>query len=168
MTLTALDRGFGDPRRADFKKNNIVNIKAGGVSLNVHKELADIFKLFCALCPAKGFPLERIQDDWGYNYRPIRGYEEEWRRTHDLRYLSNHSWGSAIDLNATQNPMTNDGVVHGNVPKEVIGVAFGLGISWGGFYAHKRKDPMHWEWLGTVAEARQKTKELRDFFGKGK
>lgn len=166
MSLTALDRGFGDPRKSYFHSESIVNIKAGGVSLNVHKELADIFKLFCALCPAKGFPLERLKDDWGYNFRPIRGYEDEYHKTGNLHYLSNHSWGTAIDLNATQNPMTSDGKVHGTVPKEVIGLAFGLGISWGGFYSGKRKDPMHWEWLGTVQEARQKTKELRDFFSK--
>lgn len=165
MTLTALDRGFGDPRKSDFRAKNIVRIQSAGISLNVHKELADIFKLFCALCPAKGFPLEKIADDWGYNFRPIRGYEDEYRSTGSLRYLSNHSWGSAIDLNATQNPMTSDGVVHGNVPKEVIGVAFGLGISWGGYYSGKRKDPMHWEWLGTVQEAREKTAQLRAFFG---
>jgi hypothetical protein len=38
----------------------------------------------------------KITDDWGYAYRPVRGYETT---------LSNHSSGTAMDLNATAHPL---------------------------------------------------------------
>jgi hypothetical protein len=60
--------------------------------------------------------------------------------------LSNHSWGTAIDLNAWENPL-------GNVPmglgargclRELVEIANGLGFYWGGHFSG-RPDGMHFE-----------------------
>lgn len=60
--------------------------------------------------------------------------------------LSNHSWGTAIDLNAWENPL-------GHVPmgigargclRELVGIAYDLGFYWGGHFS-SRPDGMHFE-----------------------
>jgi hypothetical protein len=64
--------------------------------------------------------------------------------------LSNHSFGSAFDINRQQNGL---GVVpagvgeHGSV-REIVPVANAHGFFWGGHYRH-RKDGMHFEFVGT-------------------
>lgn len=80
---------------------------------------------------------EPVLDDWGYAFRPIRGYETG---------LSNHASGTAEDLNATDHPLAVD---HTFTPKEVDEIHRLLGkydgcIRWGGDYSG-RKDPMHFE-----------------------
>jgi len=60
--------------------------------------------------------------------------------------LSNHSWGTAIDLNAWENPLghTPVGVGARGALRELVGIANDLGFFWGGHYA-RRPDGMHFE-----------------------
>jgi hypothetical protein len=78
---------------------------------------------------------EGALDDWGYAFRPIRGQTEK---------LSNHSSGTAIDLNAPKHAL---GVI-GTFPPEKVPMIRALskkyGLKWGGDYQN-RKDEMHWE-----------------------
>lgn len=164
--LTALDRGWGDPRKPNFRQDNIRPVEAGGIRLYVHKELVGITALFLTDITNRGYKLNGRADDWAYNFRPVRGYETRYRLTRNIAYLSNHSWGTALDLNATTNPMTRDGRVHTDMPDFVIGCAFAWGLSWGGYYHGARKDPMHFEYLGTIQEAQRKNAELKAFFQK--
>lgn len=84
-------------------------------------------------------------DDWGYNFRPIRGATIT---------LSNHSSGTAVDLNATRHPLG----VRGSI-KDLLLVArihvrlafYRRLIAWGGDW-HGRADEMHWEIVGTRAK----------------
>jgi hypothetical protein len=73
-------------------------------------------------------------DDWGYAFRMVRG---------SLNNLSNHSSGTAIDLNATKHPLGKGGTF----PLEKIPMIQALtkkyGLIWGGNF--KRRDEMHWE-----------------------
>lgn len=76
-------------------------------------------------------------DDWAYAYRPVRGYETT---------LSNHSSGTAIDLNATEHPL---GVSDTFSRAEELLIRNRLrmykgAIRWGGDY-QGRKDEMHFE-----------------------
>lgn len=162
MSVTALDRGFGDPRRADFRTKNIVKVTAGGITVSVHKDLSFLWTGFLTEItdPKIGYKLNGRADDWGYSFRAIRGYEQKYADTKDLHYLSNHSWGTAVDLNATTNPMTSDGRVHTDMPMAVIQAAKNWAFSWGGFYTGKRKDPMHFEMLLTRQEAVKKSMEI--------
>jgi len=60
--------------------------------------------------------------------------------------LSNHAWGTAIDLNAWENPLGNIpvGVSARGAVRELAGIANGLGFFWGGHFG-SRPDGMHFE-----------------------
>ena len=74
-------------------------------------------------------------DDWGYCYRMVRGTTDK---------LSNHSSGTAIDLNASRHPLGQVGTFEpGKVPM-LRALAHKWGMTWGGDYKN-RKDEMHFE-----------------------
>lgn len=79
-----------------------------------------------------------ILDDWGYAYRPIRGYESG---------LSNHSSGTAMDLNATQHGLGAEDTFSASEELRIrrrVNVYFDDVVRWGGEY-YGRKDEMHFE-----------------------
>lgn len=60
--------------------------------------------------------------------------------------LSNHSWGTAFDINVPWNALGTQGALkdeHGSV-RDLVEIAYANGFFWGGWYAG-RKDPMHFE-----------------------
>ena len=65
----------------------------------------------------------------------------------DVEDLSNHSFGSACDLNVPQNPQGHPpaGVTEKGSTRELVPVATGLGWFWGGFFSGKKVDGMHFE-----------------------
>lgn len=79
-----------------------------------------------------------IWDEWGYAYRPVRGYSSS---------LSNHASGTAMDLNATQHVLGKSDTF---TPAEKARITrrvnkhFNRCIRWGGQY-RGRKDEMHFE-----------------------
>lgn len=60
--------------------------------------------------------------------------------------LSNHSWGTAIDINAWENPLGRLplGVGARGSVRELVGIANDLGFYWGGHFSG-RPDGMHFE-----------------------
>lgn len=134
-----------------YRKKNIVTITVAGISLSVHKGVAPLFKAAINECAAKGRRFDKVKDDWGYAHRYIRGSKTN---------MSNHSYGLAIDLDATRNPLTEDGKIHTDMPAWVVAVFAKYGFFWGGSYSGKRKDPMHFEFLGTPASAAALIKQL--------
>lgn len=184
MTITAFDRGFGDPLLPTFHSQNIVKVTAGGVSVNIHKDTNVIWACFLTEMEAvhgEGF-FGRDKDDWGYNKRPIRGKEQAFKNAEAaykaairrgdknaaksafdlmMRYLSNHSWGTAVDLNAISNPMGPKRTTF-KIPK-TNELCFKYGISWGYNYVGARKDAMHFEILLTAADARRRNRDLARF-----
>jgi hypothetical protein len=85
-------------------------------------------------------------DDWGYAFRMIRGSTDS---------LSNHSSGTAIDLNATKHPLGKENTFSPENAAKCIALAKKYGCKWGGTYRN-RKDDMHFE----IALKRKQTKEL--------
>lgn len=162
----ASTRGWGDPGVPNtasavlYRKQHIVTIDVGGIRLHVRREVAPLFAGFIHEITNRGYDLTARADDWAYICRPVRGFESEYRATHDPKYLSNHSWGLAVDLNAVTNPMTSDWIVHTDMPDWVIDVAHAWGLSWGGDYSGRRKDPMHFEYVGTLVEAERLVESL--------
>jgi len=74
-------------------------------------------------------------DDWGFCYRMVRGTTNK---------LSNHSSGTAIDLNASRHPLGQIGTFEpGKVPM-LRALAHKYGLTWGGDYK-SRKDEQHYE-----------------------
>ena len=93
-------------------------------------------------------------DDWGYAYRAVRGYETN---------LSNHSSGTAIDLNATDHPLgVNDSFSDADEARIQRRLRKYEGcVKWGGNY-HSRKDEMHFELDRNLRECERVARKLID------
>jgi hypothetical protein len=74
-------------------------------------------------------------DDWGYCYRMVRGTTDK---------LSNHSSGTALDLNATAHALGKIGTFPAEKVPMIQALAKKYGLTWGGDY-RGRKDEMHFE-----------------------
>jgi hypothetical protein len=69
------------------------------------------------------------------------------RSTHVRDNLSNHSWGTAFDINASTNPLgrTPAGIGEPGCVKEMVTLAHKWGFYWGGHFGRGRADGMHFE-----------------------
>jgi hypothetical protein len=85
-------------------------------------------------------------DDWGYCYRMVRGTTDK---------LSNHSSGTAIDLNASKHPLGKVGTFPAEKVPMIRALAKKYGLKWGGDYK-TRADEMHFE----IEVSATKAKEL--------
>lgn len=147
----ASTRGWGDPTAAIYKQR-IAAVEVDGVKWTCHKAVQPIFQDFLTRMHYENdYSYDEVKDDWGYICRPKRGYEREWEQTHDFQYLSNHSWGLALDVNASKNPMGKKLVT--DMPVDWIhqNLAW-YKLAWGGDY-WGRKDSMHFEFMGTPKDA---------------
>jgi len=78
---------------------------------------------------------EGALDDWGYCFRMVRGTTDK---------LSNHSSGTAIDLNAPKHALGKVGTFPAEKVPMIRALSTKYGLKWGGDYVN-RKDEMHWE-----------------------
>jgi hypothetical protein len=78
---------------------------------------------------------EGALDDWGYCFRMVRGTTAK---------LSNHSSGTAIDLNAPKDALGKVGTFPAEKVPMIRALSAKYGLKWGGDYVN-RKDEMHWE-----------------------
>ena len=78
---------------------------------------------------------EGTLDDWGYCFRMVRGTSDK---------LSNHSSGTAIDLNAPKHALGKVGTFPPEKVPMIRALATKYGLKWGGDYV-TRKDEMHFE-----------------------
>jgi hypothetical protein len=140
MTGTAEERGWGPGWQTD-RRADMAKVTAGDVSVWVHKEIAPAVGWLMAATVQLGYPLKNGQC-WGYACRAIRNSNKP----------SNHSWGLAVDINAPSNPMGDKLIT--DMPKWMTDMWKTFGFRWGGDYAG-RKDAMHFEYMGTVDEARK-------------
>jgi len=95
-------------------------------------------------------------DDWGYCFRNIRGTSDK---------LSNHSSGTAIDLNAAKHPLGHAGTFTVMQTVMIQALAKKYGLTWGGDYKN-RKDEMHFEISFNEAKCAELIEKLN--LGKGK
>lgn len=153
--MTAVEHRWGDPGAAGsaaeraFRARNIVTIRVGGVRIAVHRELAVIFTALCAGLVSRGHvDLAKKADDWGFANRNVRNGSRK----------SMHATGQAIDLNAVDNPMGKRATTFPIALTQQL--CRQLGLRWGYGYS-TRADAMHFEFIGTVAEARRVTAALQ-------
>jgi len=126
-----------------------VRVPCPGIPLNLHPAVAPLFAALIARIDAikgPGF----MQSSGGKNVRPVRGYEDRYAQTKSVELLSNHSWALAADFRAATNPMSTRLIT--DMPANTSAIAASCGLQWGGDYAG-RKDPMHFEFMGTPAQA---------------
>lgn len=142
----ASSRGWGKGWPTD-RSADMATASGGGISIPAHKRIAPIVSWLLAETVRRGYDLDGTRDDWGYANRPIRGTQRP----------SNHSWGLAVDLNATANPMQSK--LKTDMPRWMVGLWKSHGFDWGGDY-DGRKDAMHFEFAGTPADADRIAKTL--------
>lgn len=96
---------------------------------------------------------EPLLDDWGYAYRPVRGYSD-W---------SNHASGTAIDLNATDHPLAVDHTFTGAEERAIRHrlTLYAGAIRWGGNYSG-RLDAMHFELNRDLGYCEKVARQLLD------
>lgn len=122
-----------DPSAIDIKS---FLIKGTDIHIRCNAVAGILLSAFAAEFHAKVEKLDnKIFDDWGYAYRPVRG---------QTTGLSNHASGTAIDLNATKHPLGKKGTFNGMQKIVLNALLAKYGIRWGGNY-HDRPDEMHFE-----------------------
>lgn len=138
--MSAEHRGWG--KGFPFNRfKDMTSVEAGGIKVSVHHQISGLVEYLLNETVRRGYTLHAGQC-WGYANRPIRGSSEP----------SNHSWGLAVDLNAPENPM--DDKLHTDMPPWMPALWKAWGFKWGGSY-EDRKDPMHFEFTGSPADARK-------------
>lgn len=149
--MNAENRGWG-PGWPDCQYHRWVPIPE--ITGSVHEDAAAIFQALIAdLAAARGEDFRRDWS-WGAACRPVRGTDDT---------PSNHSWALACDLDAPVNGMGwfDDLWSNTTMPRNAGQIAGKYGCRWGGDY-WGRKDPMHFEFMGTPAQARRITARLGD------
>jgi hypothetical protein len=120
-----------------------------GRTINVEKRAARAFKFFAwalqEYAPKYARHVDDIMDDWVYNCRHI-GNDPS-------RPMSNHSWGTALDLDAVKNPYGSEGKIRNR--REFLELVSEAGFRWGGAYT-TTKDGMHFELI--IGPAQVKTR----------
>ena len=115
------------------------------------KDVAPILVAFCQDFHNWVEPIDEGQlDDWGFAFRMTRGSD---------KVLSNHSSGTAVDLNATKHPLGKSNTFTKEQVNTIQLLLVKYGLAWGGNYK-KRKDEMHFEIAMTKAQVQNKLKQL--------
>lgn len=144
---------FGDPgipgsaQGAQFAAKNIVVCNIFDRDIRVHKDAQRAFKhlslIFKHHNPNYWKAVnEGTYDDWGFSHRFIAG----------TSVLSNHSFGTATDIDATKNPRTSDpdetkSYIWRQARESILRVEDIGFMRWGGRYSSP--DPMHFELIKT-------------------
>ena len=122
---------------ADPKEIGIGSFAVPGtkIKLRCAKSVAPLLTCFAADFHQNIEPIDAGQlDDWGYAFRNVRGSTDK---------LSNHSSGTAIDLNATKHPL---GHANTFTPMQTVliqALCKKYSLTWGGNF--RRPDEMHFE-----------------------
>jgi hypothetical protein len=124
-----------------------------GIPLRVQRDCAPLLAYVASLVHTevsdlrKGNKPGKFQDDGGYNLRKIDGSSRH----------SNHSSGTAIDLNWQQFPMFKRRMTK-KQREAALSIEAELSevIRWGGSYSPSRVDEMHWEIRPGVTKAELK------------
>ena len=135
---TTLKSSNGWPASKDPAEIGIKSFKVPGTDLKI-RCAEKVAPLLIGLASEFHETIEPIDkgtlDDWGYAFRMIRGSTDS---------LSNHSSGTAIDLNATKHPLGKENTFSPENADKCIALAKKYGLFWGGDYKN-RADEMHFE-----------------------
>jgi hypothetical protein len=144
----------GWPASPDQKEIGIKEFKIKNTDrkMRLQKDAGVILAAFAAEFHAQVEPIdEGVFDDWAYAYREVRGSDTD---------LSNHSSGTAIDLNATKHPLHAENTFTKQQAAKIRELCKKYGLRWGGDYA-KRKDEMHFEVIETPDEVKERIKNMK-------
>lgn len=147
--------GSGFP---NCQEEKIVTLKVSDLRLAVRREMAPLVALL----------VKRLEKARGKKFGASTSFGFACRAIAGTQTPSNHSFGLALDLDAPENPQltaeqhrqphslrkTFPGgrVLRSTMPMEAEAIAERLGFRWGGTFLTK-PDPMHFEFMGSVADA---------------
>jgi len=143
----------GWPASEDRKAIGIKSFAIPGTKLKIAcaKDVAPILVAFCQDFHGWVEPIDQGQlDDWGFAFRMTRGSD---------KVLSNHSSGTAVDLNALKHPLGKSNTFTKQQTNTIQLLIVKYGLSWGGNYK-RRKDEMHFEIALTQEQVIDKIKQL--------
>jgi hypothetical protein len=152
-TIRELTSPNGWPASEDRKALGIESFTVPGTKIRFAcaKAVAPLFVNFAKEFHELVEPIDQGQlDDWGYAFRMTRGSD---------RILSNHSSGTAIDLNAIKHPLGKSNTFNKDQRNIINLLITKYGLAWGGNYK-KRKDDMHFEIALNQNQVTNKIKEL--------
>ena len=138
MTSTHLQSHNGYPASQDPQEIGIKSYSVDGTALRLRcaDSVGPLLAAFAADFHELIEPIDEAGlDDWGYAFRMVRGTTDK---------LSNHSSGTAIDLNATRHALGKVGTFPAEKVPMIRALAKKYGLKWGGDYKN-RKDEMHFE-----------------------
>ena len=126
-------------------------IPGSNIKIRCAEKVAPLLVALCADFHKLVEPIdEGTLDSWGYAFRPIRGQTET---------LSNHSSGTAVDLNANAHPLGKRETFTMEQETTVRQIAAKYGCRWGGDYKN-RADEMHFEISLTPKQAKERITAL--------
>ena len=151
----AADRGWGPGWPSPAAGHDVVGVSAdrSGAKFVVRRAIAVLVDMLVdwTESPRGGDYVLHPEQCGSYNNRPIGG----------TQVASNHSWGLAVDLNWNANRLNSKG--ERTIPDSVAQTWKKYGFAWGGDYGGPAKDWMHFEFMGTPADAAEQTRAaLRD------
>ena len=152
-TIRELTSPNGWPASEDRKAIGIQSFVVPGTKLKIAcaKDVAPILVAFCKEFHELVEPIDQGQlDDWGYAFRMTRGSD---------KVLSNHSSGTAVDLNALKHPLGKSNTFNKEQCNIITLLITKYGLAWGGHYK-KRKDETHFEIKLDKEQVKQKIKQL--------
>jgi hypothetical protein len=106
---------------------------ASGKKLTVNSAASESFKGFVDELESSGYKVNSLG---GFNLRRKKGGGGGW---------SQHAYGNAIDINPGSNPQFGGT----DMPANARDMAAKYGLSWGGDWSKRWRDPMHFEWNGS-------------------
>ena len=151
--MPELKSSNGWPASKDPAEIGIKSFKVPGTDLKIRcaQKVAPLLIGLAAEFHETIEPIDKgTLDDWGYAFRMIRGSTDS---------LSNHSSGTAIDLNATKHPLGKENTFSPEDAAKCIALAAKYGLKWGGTYRN-RKDEMHFEVCLTPKQAKERIAAL--------
>lgn len=134
---------------SDWKKKNIIKVNipdlAVGGSMSFHRRVAPQFLAFFRAAAVRGVASRVLTYDGSFVLRTI---------TKNPRKVSNHSLGTAVDLNANWNPYGGRTAKRGTEGSlsELADLCADFGIYWGDWYSENR-DAMHFEVVSVLDDA---------------
>ena len=151
-TIRELTSPNGWQASEDRKAIGIQSFSIPGTSLKIAcaSAVAPILVAFCKEFNELVEPIDEGQrDDWSFAFRMTRGSD---------KVLSNHSSGTAVDLNAIKNPLGKSNTFTKDQTNTIQLLLVKYGLAWGGKW--KRPDPMHFEIALDKAGVQNKIKQL--------